>query len=237
MDIEISSRRLDPLAARAQTKAVSSHETPPPASAEVAISELLVGGDFAGGVTLAIRTYGPEVYGYLRALHRDAGEADEVFSLFTEALWRSLAGRELRCSYRTWAYAVARRTSLGYLRAERRRAARFAPWPGKASLSEIAAAVRTVTALHLQTENRNRFAELRASLSEEEQTLLMLRVDRGLAWNDLVEVLGEEGQAPRSSERLRRESARLRKRFQALKEKLQSMAREAGIVPGTEDTT
>jgi RNA polymerase sigma-70 factor (ECF subfamily) len=52
-------------------------------------------------------------------LHRDVGEADEVFSLFTEARWRSLSGRESRCAHRTWAYAVARRASLGYRRAER----------------------------------------------------------------------------------------------------------------------
>ena len=172
----------------AYIEGVSSSGTPP----EIAIPELLAAGDLTGAVTLAIRTYGPEVYGYLRALHRDAGEADEVFSLFTEALWRSLHGREIRCSPRTWAYAVARRTSLAYRRAERRRAARFAPWPEDTGLSAIAAAVRTETALHLQTAKRSWFAELRASLPEEDQTLLMLRVDRGLAWNELVEVLAEE---------------------------------------------
>jgi len=210
---------------------------PPTAPSEVVISELLAGGDLVGAVTLAIRTYGPEVYGYLHALHRDAGEADEVFSLFTEALWRSLSGREIQCSHRTWAYAVARRTSLGFLRAERRRAARFVPWPEDTGLSAVAAAVRTETALHLQTEKRNRFAELRASLPEEDQTLLMLRVDRELAWDDLVEVLAEESNVPRSPEVVRRQSARLRKRFQTLKEKLQTMAQEAGLVPSTGDTT
>jgi RNA polymerase sigma-70 factor (ECF subfamily) len=206
--------------------------TDAPSDAERAITERVAAGDLAGAVTLSIRSYGPEVYAYLRALHRDPGDADEVFSLFTEALWKSLAGRELRCSHRTWAYAVARRTSLGHRRAQRRRAARFAPWPDTTGLSQIAAAVRTETALHLQTAQRSRFAELRASLPEADQTLLMLRVDRGLAWNDLVEILAEQGGAPRSSDELRRHSARLRKRFQALKDKLQAMAREAGIDPG-----
>ena len=208
-----------------------------PADPEHAITELLAGGDLAGAVTLAIRVYGPEIYSYLRALHRDAGDADEVFSLFTEALWRSLPGRELRCSHRTWAYAVARRSSLGHRRAERRRAARFAPWPDTTGLSQIAAAVRTETALYLQTEKRSRFAELRASLPEADQTLLMLRVDRGLPWNDLVEILAEGDAAPRSAEVIRRQSARLRKRFQALKDKLQAMAREAGLDPGDRDAT
>jgi RNA polymerase sigma-70 factor (ECF subfamily) len=208
-----------------------------PEDPEHAITERLAAGDVAGAVTRAIRTYGPEIYGYLRALHRDAGDADEVFSLFAEAIWRTLPRRELRASHRTWAYAVARRTSLAYRRTARRRAARFAPWPEDTGLSEIAAAVRTQTALHLQTAKRSRFAELRASLPEEDQTLLMLRVDRRLAWNDLVEVLAEDSEAVRSPEAIRKESARLRKRFQVLKEKLQAMAREAGLVERDDDAT
>jgi RNA polymerase sigma-70 factor, ECF subfamily len=212
-----------------------------PEGPEAAITARLAAGDAAGAVTLALRTYGSEVYAYLRALHRDAGEADEVFSLFAEALWTTLPVRELRASHRTWAYAIARRTSLGYRRTARRRAARFAPWPETSGVAEVAAAVRTATALHLQTAPRSRFAELRASLPEEDQTLLMLRVDRGLAWNDLAEVLAEhdaEGteHAP-SAEVIRKESARLRKRFQVLKEKLQEMAREAGLVPRDDDET
>ena len=206
-----------------------------PDDPEHTITELLAAGDVAGAVTLAIQTYGPEVYRYLRALHHGTSEADEVFSLFTEALWRTLPRRELRSSHRTWAYAIARRTSLGHRRAARRRASRFAPWPETTGLSEIAAAVRTQTALHLQTAKRNRFTELRASLPEEDQTLLMLRVDRGLAWNDLVEVMAEDSEVVRSPEAIRKESARLRKRFQVLKEKLQAMAREAGLVPRDDD--
>lgn len=203
-------------------------------SPQLAISELLAAGDLAGAVTLVIRTYGPEIYSYLHAVHRDTSDTDEVFSLFSEALWRSLRSRELRCSLRTWAYAVARRTSLRYRRAERRRAAHFVPWPDNTGLSQVAIAVRTETALYLQTAKRSRFAELRASLPEEDQTLLMLRVDRGLSWNDLVEVLGHAG-APYSAELVRRDSARLRKRFQALKKKLQVMAEQAGLVPRNGD--
>jgi hypothetical protein len=106
--------------------------------------------------------------------------------------------------------------------------------PDTTALSQIAAAVRTETALHLQTENRSRFTELRESLPEADQTLLMLRVDRGLPWNELVEILDEadDTAAPRSAEALRRDSARLRKRFQALKDKLREMARQAGLDPG-----
>ncbi|HEX3763375.1 MAG TPA: hypothetical protein VHW23_31990 [Kofleriaceae bacterium] len=208
-----------------------------PADLEPAIAERLAAGDLDDAVTLALRGYGPEIYSYLRALHRDPADADEVFALFSEALWRSLRGRVLRCSHRTWAYAVARRSSLGYRRAARRRAARQAPWSETSELPQIAAAVRTATALHLRTEVQSRFLELRASLPEADQTLLMLRVDRGLAWNDLVEILAEDGDAPRSPDAVRRHSARLRKRFEALKTKLRAMARAAGLDPRRRDAT
>lgn len=208
-----------------------------PTDLEPAIAELLAAGDLDGAVTLVIRGYGPEIYAYLRALHRDPADADEVFSLFSEALWRSLRGRALRCSHRTWAYAIARRTSLGYRRTTRRRAARLAPWSETSELPQIAAGVRTATALHLRTDIRSRFAELRASLPEADQTLLMLRVDRGLAWNDLVEILTEDGDAPRTADAVRRHSARLRKRFEVLKDKLRAMARAAGLDPRDPDAT
>ena len=58
--------------------------------------------------------------------------------------------------------------------------------------------------------------------------ILVLRLDRGLSWNEVALVtLGEEGA---SAEALRRESARLRKRFQDLKEELRVRAQRAGLL-------
>src|SRR5262249_42928021 len=131
--------------------------------------------------------------------------------------------------FRTWAYGIARRTSLHYQRDARRRAARFSPWPEGTNLSRIEAQVRTETQAALRTERRTRIAALRDALPPEDQQLLMLRVDRQLAWNDLAEVLREEGE-PLTGEALKREAARLRKRFQAIKEKLHDMARREGLL-------
>jgi RNA polymerase sigma-70 factor (ECF subfamily) len=63
---------------------------------------------------------------------------------------------------------------------------------------------------------------LRESLDPEEQTLLILRVDKGMAWEDVAEVLRADGEpvAP----------AALRKRFERLKEKLGRLAREQGLI-------
>lgn len=59
---------------------------------------------------------------------------------------------------------------------------------------------------------------------------VVLRVDRGLAWEELARVMLDDPAA--TSEALKRESARLRKRFQLVKEKLLELGREAGLVGG-----
>ena len=64
-----------------------------------------------------------------------------------------------------------------------------------------------------------------------DRALLVLRVDRGLSWNDLARVLNEDGE-PLDDAALKRESARLRKRFQLLKRELLELGRAAGVVSG-----
>jgi RNA polymerase sigma-70 factor (ECF subfamily) len=186
--------------------------------------------DFAGAAEAAMRGYGREIYELLAALHRRDDDAAEVFSLFAEGLWRSLPGFAWQSSFRTWAYAVAHRSSRRARRDARRRAARTAPLPDSSRIEGLAAEVRSASQSYLQTERRSRLAELRATLPPEDQALLMLRVDRKLAWNDLARVLHEEDASPLEGKALEREAARLRKRFQLVKEKLYEMGRAEGLV-------
>jgi RNA polymerase sigma-70 factor (ECF subfamily) len=60
---------------------------------------------------------------------------------------------------------------------------------------------------------------LRESLDPDEQTLLILRIDRQMAWTDIARIMG--GDAPEAESR---QAATLRKRFERLKERLRSMA-------------
>jgi RNA polymerase sigma-70 factor (ECF subfamily) len=187
-------------------------------------------GDLDGAVTIAVRGYGSEILRFLVVLHRDDSEASEVFSLFLEGLWRGLAGFAWECSFRTWAYAVARRASLRYRRDEGRRAAKVAPLPEGSALSAIAQEVRSRTLSFLATERRNRLVELRDALPPEDRALLVLRVDRRLAWNDLARALHDDETTPLSAEDLKREAARLRKRFQLVKERLLEHGRREGLI-------
>lgn len=193
------------------------------------IRSSLDAGDHAGAATLALRGYGGELFGFLYAMHRDEHDAAEVFSRFTERLWRDLPRFHGDSSFRTWAYALARHASFNYRRDVQRRAQRQQALPEDADALVVAAQVRTATVSYLRTERRSRFAALRESLPPEDQELLILRVDRGLEWSELARVL-HAGDEPLADDELRRAAARLRKRFQLLKGRLRELGRRAGVI-------
>jgi RNA polymerase sigma-70 factor, ECF subfamily len=68
-----------------------------------------------------------------------------------------------------------------------------------------------------------RVAKLRAELDPEDQTLLILRVNRQLPWRDIARIMTDEGDASDDDE-LKRRAAALRKRFERLKEELRAKA-------------
>ena len=88
--------------------------------------------------------------------------------------------------------------------------------------------MRSQTEPWLRTDVKDRLRQLRDSLDPDDRLILVLRLDRGLSWNEVAVVtLGEE---KASAEALRRESARLRKRFQDLKDELRGRAERAGLL-------
>jgi hypothetical protein len=58
---------------------------------------------------------------------------------------------------------------------------------------------------------------------------LILRVDRGLAWNEIAQSM-DDGDAPLTDTELHRQAAALRKRFERIKDRLRVLAREAGLL-------
>ena len=181
-----------------------------------------------GATTVALQRYGPEILGFLVAIHKDHDEAAEAFSLFSEHLWQGIADFEWKCSLRTWAYTLARNASLDARRRETRHARHRAPI-SEASIAKVAAQVRTSTLSALRTERRTALQRLREELSEEDRALLILRVDRQLAWRDLALVLAGSEQA-REEAQISRDSARLRKQFQAVKDKLRALGKARGLL-------
>jgi len=185
---------------------------------EERVRELLSAGDLQGAATEAIRGFGPQVLQYLGAVLRDEAEAREAFSQWAENLWKGLPSFRGQSSFRTWSLRLACNAALN-LRDEayRKRGRRFAT--GEASA--IAEDVRTKSVLRVERQ-RQALEKLRQSLSTEEQSLLVLRIDQGLPWNEIAEVLVLDGKQV--------EPATLMKRFERLKERLARLAREQGLV-------
>jgi RNA polymerase sigma-70 factor (ECF subfamily) len=202
---------------------------------EQRIRALCETGDKKRAATLLLEGYGREVFGFLVARLRDREAASDVFSQFTEDLWRGLDGFRWQCSARVWSYTLARHAASRYIDDVRRRRGRHVPLSRAGPLSEIAERIRTGTRAGAQTEARSRIAQLRESLPVDDQTLLILRVNRKLGWREIAQIMLRDGESP-DDEALAKEAARLRKRYQLAKDKLRQMAVEQGLVGGRDES-
>jgi RNA polymerase sigma-70 factor (ECF subfamily) len=171
--------------------------------------------------------------GFLITRLRDREAASEVFSLFTEDLWKGLDGFRGESSARVWAYTVARRAAGRYIADAQKRRQRQVPLSRAGPLSAIEQKIRTATLTAARTESRNRIAGLREKLPEEDQMLLFLRINRKLDWMEIAQIVTVDS-AGATDATLKKEAARLRKRYQLAKEKLRSMAMEQGLISSSD---
>lgn len=201
------------------------------------IRALCQGGDKRRGATLLLEGYGRELLGFLIAHLRDDDAAAEVFAQFTEDLWRGLDGFRWQCPARVWSYTLLRHAASRYSKDARRRRGRQVPLSRAGPLSEIQQKVRTETLAALRSESRNRMTELRERLPVDEQTLIILRVNRKMTWKEIAQVMLYEGNAGTVTpdEILAKEAVRLRKRYQLAKGKLRQMAVDQGLVGSDPD--
>jgi RNA polymerase sigma-70 factor (ECF subfamily) len=188
---------------------------------EARIGEHLGTADFEAAAEAILRGYGVEVMSYLVAITKNRQSADDAFSTTSEDLWRGLPGFRRESSVRTWLYrlawhAVLRQRGDAY---QRRRA------PLSEQLESWMQPVRSATATFLKTDVKDAVSRLREQLQPDEQTLLVLRVDRGLSWREVCQVMSTD-------ERPVSESL-LAKRFERVKAKLRRLADQSGVFPGT----
>jgi RNA polymerase sigma-70 factor, ECF subfamily len=182
-----------------------------------ALDTLLDQGDLHGAATHAIRTLGPRIHGYLRAVMRDEGDAAEAFAGFAEDLWRGLPRFRRECAFETWAFKLAWRAAL-HVRddAYRRRGRRLAT----TEASRLADEIRRTSTLEAERQSAA-LDRLRARLAPDERSLLVLRIDQRLSWEEVATVMSADGE--------RVDAGALRKRFERLKEKLGKLAEEEGL--------
>lgn len=178
------------------------------------VRQLADAGRYAEAATALVQRHGPGVLGYLHALSSSRAESEELFSDVCERLWRKLPAFEWSGSIRTWMYVTARNALIDARRRQGRR-----PMVPLSSAPELAAAVRSTTEVYRRSETKGKLSEVRDELDADDRTLLILRVDREMSWNDIARVMAEG--EPDEAE-LERAGARLRKRFERLKERIRN---------------
>ena len=177
-------------------------------------------GDRGRATEAALRGYGPELIGWLCSSFSDVHDAHDAFSELSEDLWRSFTRFDFRCSLRTWCYMLARQAA-GRVRATPSRA-REELVSSLPSVVHAATHVWNTTRVEAQREE-DVYARIRGELAADDQTLLVLRVDRDLAWRDIALVmLGEDA----GDDELVRKAAALRKQFERVKDQLRVLAAE-----------
>lgn len=179
-----------------------------PTALEAQIAAALASGDISRAATVAIRGYGPEILRYARTVCRSPDDAADVFAEFAVRLWRALPGIRARTTVRAFAYRLIRNTASDfYSDAYRRRRATLS----SGLMSRLAESIHSASKESLERD-ADRLAEIRAKLTSEEETLLLLRLDRRLSWDEVAEVLAGKGKGPGART--------LRKRFERLKAKI-----------------
>ncbi|MDC0746441.1 RNA polymerase sigma factor [Polyangium mundeleinium] len=187
---------------------------------EAQMHSLFRAGEFRQVVTGTLQAYGPEIFGFLLAIVSSEHDAADIFGDFSFDLWAGITVFEWRCSLRTWVYTLARHQLGRFDRTQKRerRHLRRTPMTDIAEILQLAAQLSSETLPHLKSEAKSAFVLLRERLDPEDQMLLILRVDRDLAWTDVASVMGGVS------------AAALRKRFERLKERLHEMARAEKLV-------
>lgn len=205
----------------------SDSETQPPArdAIEATIRSSLADGDIDGAVTRTLEHYGPELYGFVRAIARDDDLASDAFAVASEQLWRNLARFRWEASLRTWAYQLVRH-ALYQVRADpRRRPERNMPL---SIVTSIANVQRSGTAPYQRTEVKEGMRALREALDPVDHEILILRLDRAMSWKDIARAVAEPGDGDAG---LDQRAAALRKRFERAKHQLRELAIKHGLIP------
>lgn len=179
---------------------------------DASIAAQIAAGELTGAATVAIRSYGQELLGYLRMLLRDEEAALETFAQLCENLWKGIASFRNQGSFRAWLYRLALHAAQDFRRDLYRTRGR------RLHTSEISGLVHEVTSglrPDGQLDRQKHLREIAEQLDDAEKTLVVLRLVNGLSWHEVAEVLAEEGTPV--------DEAAARKRFQRLRTRLRTL--------------
>jgi RNA polymerase sigma-70 factor, ECF subfamily len=156
--------------------------------------------------------YASEVRSFLRSRTTSRVSMEEVFSVFSEDLWKGLPGVRADGQVRSWIYVVARNALARHLRSKQRWRSRHVT----AELDELQAERRSLVT---QLGDLAELQPLLAAVPAVDRLLLEQRLVLSMPWRDIALARGLRGEVE-----IAREAARLRKRFQLLLRSLRQRA-------------
>jgi RNA polymerase sigma-70 factor (ECF subfamily) len=193
---------------------------------ELQIRSLLAAQDYREAAVCALDRLGPDVLRFLSARLTDRAEAERAYLQFSEDLWVGLPAFRWESSLRTWMFVLARNAAMRSSRKRQREgdASRLA------GFDQFREHVRISTVRHLRTAVKDRMRKIRERLQDDDQTLLILRVDQRLDWRELAVVMNEvSAEAPEPD--VTRAMERLRERFRRARAALRALAESEGLFP------
>lgn len=151
---------------------------------ETEIGRLMERRDWNSAVDAAISAYGPEILGYLRSVLRSSALAEEALQAFGLALAKGMPDFKRTCEFRLWAYVVAKNEALRVLKKERKYTAL-----DSAARDQIPAPSVYQPETWERTVKTRIMDCIRARLSADDLEVIVLHVDRGMAWDDIACIL------------------------------------------------
>lgn len=164
--------------------------------------------EFADATALIFERYANEVRAFLSSRTRTRASMDEVFSVFSEDVWKGLPTFRFEGKVRSWIYAVARNALSRHAKSRIRWGSRHV----SSELDDMSSEGRR--SLPPRLGDVDQLAPALAQLAAEDRRLIEQRLVLSMAWRDIAAASFEDRTT--SDEDLDRESARLRKRYQML---------------------
>lgn len=192
---------------------------------ERGIQELCGQGKVAEAREWVLMGYGPQVMRLMASVLHDYARSRAAFGLFSEGLLRELPAFRWECSFRTWAYRLARNSCYQVMHAP----------AGGGQAASVSGPLdggprpRMDSRAWQRTSVKERLRALREGLEPQERLLLLLRVDQRLSWGEVARVMFE-GDEPLTQGALEQKARALRWEFQRVKAHLRTLAMEEGLI-------
>lgn len=155
------------------------------ASFEQEFSDLLRTERHADACRLLLEQYGPEVHGYFRGVLANEADGDDLYQDLAAALWKGLSRFRQSSSVRTWIYAIAHHLISHRLRRySRKHVVRLDTG------HELAIENRSTGSAREHAAREHAVAQMMDTLKPEEREIVILRIERNLAFPEIGTILG-----------------------------------------------